>query len=397
MKDEQIPNTSINDVAVPDTQVGKAPPGRLFSLDVFRGATIAAMLLVNNPGTWAHIHPPLRHAEWHGWTPTDLIFPFFLFIVGVAITYSFGKLQSQGAGRKALLAKAGRRGAVLFLLGLVLHAFPWWSPDLANLRIPGVLQRIGIAYFLASVVVLFMGVRGQAVTAGLCLLVYWALMTLVPVPGYGAGVLDVPEATLAAFIDRAVLGTQHLWVWAGTWDPEGILSTIPAVGTVLSGVLAGHWLRSGRQPLEKLAGMFIAGNVLMVLGLVWNWFFPINKPIWTSSYVLFTSGMALNVLAMCYWAVDMKQWRRWATPFAVFGVNAIAAFFLSSLFARVLIMIRVPDGTGESTALKTYIYQNLFTPWLSPMNASLAFAICYVLFWLGLMWILYSRRVFIKV
>lgn len=375
----------------------RLPPGRLLSLDTFRGATIAGMLLVNNPGTWAHIHPPLRHADWHGWTPTDLIFPFFLFIVGVAITFSFGKLTEGGTSKPALLAKAARRAAILVLLGLVLHAFPWWNLDLANLRIPGVLQRIGVAYFLAAAVVLFTSLRGQAITAAACLLGYWALMTLVPVPGYGAGMLHDPEATLAAFIDRAVLGSNHLWVWSRTWDPEGILSTIPAVATVLSGALTGHWLRSDRSQLEKLAGLFIAGNTLLVLGLVWNWVFPINKPIWTSSYVLFTSGMALNVLAMCFWAIDIRKWQRWATPFVVFGVNAIAAFFLSSLFARVLTMIRVTGAGGDHVPLKTHLFQNLFASWLSPLNASLAFAIAYVLVWLGLMWILYNRRIFIKV
>ncbi|HEX7091291.1 MAG TPA: heparan-alpha-glucosaminide N-acetyltransferase domain-containing protein [Longimicrobiales bacterium] len=367
--------------------------GRLASLDAFRGLTIAGMLLVNNPGTWSAIYPPLRHAEWHGWTPTDLIFPFFLFIVGVAMVLSFGRHEARGAGRGALLAKAAKRAAILFALGLLLHGFPRY--DLSTIRIPGVLQRIAIAYLCATPAVLWLRWRGEAVLCAVLLLGYWALLTLVPVPGGAAGVLE-PGQDLGAWLDRAVFGTQHLWSQSRTWDPEGLLSTLPAIGTVLLGVLAGRWLRSDRAPLEKTVGLFVAGNAGLFLGLVWNAVFPINKPLWTSSYVVFTGGMACHVLALCYWLMDVRGRRLWAMPFVVYGMNAIAAFFLSSLFARVLNLIRV-GAEGQEVALKTWIFQNLYASWLAPVNASLAFAVTYVLLWLGVMSALYRKRIFIKV
>jgi predicted acyltransferase len=378
--------------------VGAAGPGdRIVSLDAFRGATIAAMLVVNNPGSWQHVYAPLRHADWHGWTPTDLVFPFFLFIVGVAITFSFGKQLERGADRAAMMRRAARRSLVLIVLGLVLHAFPWWSVDLATLRLPGVLQRIGIAYFFAAAIVLYGGIRAQLAWAVGLLLAYWALMTLVPVPGFGAGVLHVPEATLAAYIDRLVLGTSHLWVYAETWDPEGLLSTMPAIGSVLVGVFAGHWLRTARPAHVKAGGLVAAGIVGIALGQLWGLTFPVNKPIWTSSYVVLTGGMALLSLAVFYWLIDVKGYRRWAIPFVVYGVNAIAAYFLSSLFARMLDLVHVPAGGHGTMALKTWIYQHLFASWLAPLDASLAFAIAFVLLWLGLMAILYRYRIFIKV
>ncbi len=383
--------------AAPAAAVPTALSGRLVSLDAFRGATIGAMLLVNNPGSWAHVYPPLLHAEWHGWTPTDLIFPFFLFIVGVAIVFSFGKQLERGADRHALMRKAARRSVTLVALGLVLHAFPWWSVDLGSLRLPGVLQRIGVAYFFAAAIVLYGGIRSQLAWAVGLLLGYWALMTLVPVPGYGAGMIDLPEATLAAYLDRVILGTNHLWVWSRTWDPEGLLSTMPAIGTVLMGVGAAHWLRTDRSRQAKAVGLAAAGGVAILAGQLWGLAFPINKPLWTSSYVMFTGGMALVSLALCYWLIDVKGYRRWATPFVIYGVNAIAAYFLSGLFARVLDMVQVPAGAGESMALKAWIYQDLLASWMAPVNASLAFAIAFVLLWLGLMAILYRYRIFIKV
>lgn len=373
-----------------------APPSRLLSLDVFRGITIAGMLLVNNPGTWSHVYGPLQHAKWHGWTPTDLIFPFFLFIVGVAMAYSFPAQARRGASQGEMMRKAAKRSALLFLLGLVLAAFPFYDLDPATLRIPGVLQRIGVAFLLASAVVVFTGPRGQAMAAAALLLGYWAAMKWVPVPGYGAGSLE-PDSNLAAYVDRTVLGTAHLWKQSKTWDPEGLLSTLPAVATVLLGVLAGRWLRSGRPPAEKAVWMFLAGNAGLLLGIAWHEAFPINKNLWTSSYVVFTAGMALHFLAACYWLVDVKGWRRWAFPFVLFGVNAIAAFFLSGIMARVLTLVRWTGPGGEAVTLKGWLYETLFASWLSPLNASLAFAVCFVLFWAGVMWVFYRRKLFIKV
>jgi predicted acyltransferase len=372
-----------------------APPARLESLDVFRGITIAGMLLVNNPGSWSHVYDPLEHAKWHGWTPTDLIFPFFLFIVGVAMAFSLAAQRERGAARGAMLGKVARRSAILVLLGLVLAAFPFYGVDLATLRIPGVLQRIGAAFLLASGVVLFTGPRGQAAATAALLLGYWAAMRWVPVPGYGAGSLE-PDSSLAAYVDRAVLGTAHLWKSSRTWDPEGLLSTLPAVATVLLGVFAGRWLRSDRPPAEKAVWMFLAGNAGLLLGLAWHEAFPINKNLWTSSYVVFTAGMALHFLAACYWLVDVRGWRRWAFPFVVFGTNAIAAFFLSGIMARLLTLVKWAGPAGDVT-LKGWLYDTLFASWLAPHDASLAFAICFVLFWLAAMWILHRRGIFIKV
>jgi predicted acyltransferase len=374
---------------------GPAAPGRLLSLDVFRGITVAGMLLVNNPGTWSAIYPPLKHAEWHGWTPTDLIFPFFLFIVGVAMAFSLLPAAERGAPRGALMGKAAVRGAKLFGLGLLLAAFPYYNLDLGHLRIPGVLQRIGVAFVAAAALVLFLKPRAQAWAAAALLLGYWAAMKLVPVPGYGAGDLG-KEGNLAAYVDRSLIGTDHLWASAKTWDPEGPFSTLPAIATVLLGVFAGRWLRSERPPAEKAVGMFFAGNLALVAGLAWHAVFPINKSLWTSSYVVFTAGMALNFLAMCYWTVDVRGHQRWARPFLVFGVNAIAAFFLSGVMARILTLVKLP-ASPEPVALKTWIFEGAFASWLSPVNASLAFALCFVLFWTAAMEILYRRKIFFKV
>lgn len=372
----------------------KAPATRLASLDAFRGITIAGMLLVNNPGTWSQIYAPLRHAEWHGWTPTDLIFPFFLFIVGVAMTFSYGRLLERGAGRRDLLLKALRRSAILFGIGLFLHGFPRY--DFSTIRIPGVLQRIAVASFLATIPVLFTRKRGQAITAGALLLGYWALMTLVPVPGIGAGVLE-PGKDLGAYIDRMILGTEHLWRYSKTWDPEGILSTLPAVGTMLLGVLVGHWIRAGHDDRRLVTGLLGAGVALTLMGWLWGTVFPINKNLWTSSYTVFTAGLACLTLAACYWLIDTKGYRRWAVPFIVFGTNAIAAFVLSTFTARVLNLIKLTGADGTQTALQAIIYRSAFASWLEPINASLAYALCYVLVWLGAMTILYRKRIFIKI
>ena len=379
--------------AVPAIEPAAPPraPGRLHSLDVFRGLTVAAMLLVNNPGSWSHVYDPLEHAPWHGWTPTDLIFPFFLFIVGVAMAFSFAAQRAKGASDGRIFARAAKRSAILVLLGLLLAAFPYYDLDLAHLRLPGVLQRIGLAFLLASAIVLFAGLRTQVAVTALLLLGYWAAMTLIPVPGFGAGDLS-KEGNLAAYVDRAVLGTDHLWAAAKTWDPEGLLSTLPAVATVLLGVFAGRWMRREGDVKRRLAALAAAGVAGIVLGLAWNELFPINKNLWTSSYVVFTAGMALVALAACSWAVDVRGWRRWAHPFTIFGINAIAAFFLSGVMARLLNLVKV-----GGQPLKAWIHQRAFAPWLAPTDASLAFAVAFVLFWMGVMELFWRRKLFFKV
>jgi predicted acyltransferase len=370
---------------------GQGAAGRMASLDVFRGLTIAGMTLVNNPGTWGAIYSPFAHAEWHGWTPTDLVFPFFLFIVGVSITLALGRRAEGGGPRKTLYLKILRRSAIIFGLGLVLAGFPGY--DLSTLRIPGVLQRIAVCYLVASVVFLHTRWRAQAVIAAALLVLYCVLMTYVPAPGFAAGDLSM-EGNLAAYVDRALLGGH---TWKPLYDPEGILSTIPAVATTLAGVLTGHWLRSRRADMEKVAGMFVAGAAAVVLGWAWGFWFPVNKALWTSSFVLLTAGLGLQLLAACLWLVDVKGYRRWALPFIVFGTNALALYFLSGLFAQLIDLVKVGGEGGRQVALKTYVFQNFFAPLGAPKTASLLFALCFVLLWLAVMYVFYRKRIFIKV
>jgi predicted acyltransferase len=366
---------------------------RLVSLDVFRGLTIAGMVLVNNPGTWSAIYWPLAHAEWHGWTPTDLVFPFFLFIVGVAIPLAFGRRLELGGPKRDLYLKVVRRTLIIFALGLFLNGFPYFN--FAEIRIPGVLQRIAVCYLAASLIFLTTKVRTQVIIAVALLLVYWFAMTKLHAPGFAAGDLT-KEGSLASWIDRVVFG-PHIWKQGKVYDPEGILSTIPAIATTLFGVLTGQWLRSERTALEKLAGLFVAGAVCVSIGWAWNSFFPINKSLWTSSYVMFTAGLGLQLLAVCYWLIDIKGYRRWAWPFVVFGVNAIALFVGTGLMAKAMGLIKIPQPDGSTISSQAWIFRNLFLSWAPPIKASLMYAVSFVLLWLFLMWLLYRKKIFIKV
>jgi predicted acyltransferase len=375
------------------------PRERLVSLDAFRGLTIAGMILVNNPGDWSTAFAPLQHAPWHGWTPTDLIFPAFLFIVGVSIAFALVQPPQPARRPKQLYLRIVRRVVILFGLGLGLNALynlPWW-PTLSTLRIPGVLQRIAVVYGVASLLVLWTPPRQQAVIAVGCLLLYWGLMMLVPVPGYGVGVLT-PEGNLAAYIDNLLL-RGHLW--EATWDPEGMLSTIPAVASTLFGGLAGQWLLTPREPYEKVAGLFVMGGVGIVLGMMWDPLFPINKNLWTSAYVVFTTGIALAVFAFCYWCIDLKGYRRIATPFVVFGVNAITVYALSIVLDRLMAWWSLAQPDGSRVPLRIWIYVRCYASWagrwFGAECASLLYALTYVLFWLGLMWIFYRKRIFIHI
>ena len=358
-------------------------PKRLVSLDVFRGITIAGMVLVNNPGTWSSIYWPLEHAEWNGWTPTDLVFPFFLFIVGVSITLAFARRVEEGSVKRDLYLKVVKRTAIIFGLGLFLNGFPYFP--LATIRIAGVLQRIALCYLFASLIFLTTKVRTQLLIAIALLIAYCLVMTNFAAPGWAPGDLT-KEGSLASFIDRKLLGA-HIWKQGKVYDPEGLLSTIPAVATTLLGILTGHWLRTERTRYEKVVGMFVAGAICVVLGWAWNPFFPINKALWTSSYVLFTAGLALEFLALCYWVIDIQGYRRWAWPFEVFGVNALALFVGTGLMVKLMGVWRVQG----------WIFKNLFLSWAEPINASLFYAIAFILLWLVLMWLLYRKRIYIKV
>lgn len=371
---------------------------RLASLDAFRGIAIAGMILVNNPGTWAAVYDPLEHAAWHGWRPTDLVFPFFLFIVGVAITFAYRKRLARGADRKPLVAKAVKRSLVLIGLGLFLAAFPFVTSsgafiDLSTLRYPGVLQRIAVCYLVVTLLFLYTSPRTQIATAVALLFGYWALMEWVPVPGFGAGLIDQPEATLSAYIDRVVFG-DHNWAAVGRmWDPEGLLSTMPAIVTTMIGVWTGHILLSDKDRTQKALTLFAWGFVLAAVGYVWDWFFPINKMIWTSSYAVFTGGLAMSFLAACYLVLDVQGRSRWSEPFVAYGMNAITIYVLSGLLARLLGVIQVSDGVP----LKAYLYDNIFAGLGSPEFSSMLFALTWVIGFGVLAWWMYRREMFIKV
>jgi len=376
------------------------PSERLLSLDVFRGITIMGMILVNNPGTWSAIYPQLEHAKWHGCTFTDLIFPFFLFIVGVAISYSLSKRKAQGGSMKALYLNIFRRTIILFALGLILAGFPFgllfghefsWS----TIRIPGVLQRIAVVYMVSSILFLSTNTKFQYWFTGSILVIYTMLMSLIPVPGVGYANFE-PGTNLSAWIDRLILG-NHLWSGTKLWDPEGILSTVPAIGSAMLGIFTGNLLRSEKDQTTKTVWLYVSGSILMVAGWAWSFWFPFNKNIWTSSYVLWTAGLALNFLAFCYWFIDVKKITWWIKPFQVYGMNAITVFFLSGIVGRIMYMVKWNGADGNVVTIKSYLFDNFFLSWLDPINASLAWAIVYILFWLGLMWILYARKIFIKV
>lgn len=378
-------------------------PQRLLSLDFFRGLTVATMILVNNPGDWGHIYAPLEHAEWNGCTPTDLVFPFFLFIVGVSIAYAMGSKKTDPASHGKTILRAARRMFTLFALGFILAFFPRNFHDfnfiesLKHVRIPGVLQRISVVFFISSVIFLKQSEKGIFRTIIIVLVAYWALMMFVPVPGIGEANLE-KETNLGAWLDRTLLTEAHLWKSAKTWDPEGILSTLPAIGTCLIGVLVGTYLK--RKDVEagtKVAWLFSVGLLCVMAGLLWDLEFPINKSLWTSSYVLYTGGLATIGLAFSYWIIDVNNYSGFTKPFVVYGVNAITVFFLTGLTPRLFNMIKIGMPDGSELGALSWFYQKFFPPYFSPINASLAYAIVFILFWYVILWIMYKKKIIIKV
>ncbi|MEZ2321311.1 MAG: acyltransferase family protein [Microcoleus sp.] len=427
---------------------------RLKSLDVFRGIAIASMVLVNNPGSWKQVYPPLEHAEWHGCTPTDLVFPFFLFIVGCAMSFSLSKytktptkietaaskttetqekpeaekkpladsfppwgglggvlLTSPQGGKGELTShlpssniywRIGRRAAILFILGLLLNTSSIALDVLLNsapienfakIRIMGVLQRIGLAYFISAIAIINLSPRHQKLLAIAILFSYWALLTIVPVGGYSAGELT-PEGNFGGYVDRLILGSQHLYK-GGPFDPEGLLSTLPAVVTVLIGYFTGEWLRVQQIKTRTSINLAICGLCCLVIGHLWGFLFPINKQLWTSSYVVFTAGWALLLLAVCYETIEVRGWK-WGRPFEIMGLNAIFLFVASGIVARILLKTHI--GSGDSPpSTYTWIYENWFLPWAGPLNGSLAFAITAVLFWWLILYGMYRRGWEIKI
>ncbi len=425
--------------------------------------TIAGMVLVNNPGTWSSAYGPLKHAEWHGITPTDYVFPFFLFIVGVAIPMALSKRVADGITRDVCW-KIVTRAVKIFSLGLMMSMIPFFVfgetglPQLikfaimlgfsaalflyladkkkiaaivggvsaltilvlwiagtqfvwynfGTMRIPGVLQRIAVCYLIVSIMYLHTTWKQQTLIGIGLLLIYWLLMTVVPVPACEITSIDSKACNLAAFLDRVILGVDHMWRGGKVFDPEGILSTIPALVTTISGVLTGSWLSrksdaegligdGGNSRISTVSGLFFFGTLLLTIGWSWSLVHPLNKSLWTSSYVVYTTGLALLTLAFCYFLIDIKGYKRWAKPFVIFGVNALALFVFSGIMARMLGLVKVSGGDGKEITLQQWIFQTFFLSWADPINASLAYAISFILFWLFLMWLLYRRRMYVKV
>jgi predicted acyltransferase len=357
------------------------PAPRLRSLDVFRGVTVAAMVIVNNPGDWGAVYWPLLHAEWHGWTPTDLVFPFFLFIVGVSIA-----LTTRTVTPLTIL----RRGAIIWGLGLFLAGFPFFR--LATIRIPGVLARIAWCYVAAALFTRLVSrrsarVRLVAAAVAILLAAYWILLV-------AAGDLT-PAGNVGASIDRAVFG-RHLWR-SGDWDPEGLLSTVPAIGTTLLGVLAGWWIGAEPSPRRAVRGLLTWGLAGVLAGLALSVWLPINKGLWTSSYVLFTGGLAAVGLATCYWLCDVNTTTRIeksTEPFVALGRNAILLFVLSGVIAKSLIYVKWPD---PATSLGGWLYTHGFAPLAPPHVASLLFALANLFVLYALLAILHRRRIYLSV
>ncbi|MBE8723492.1 acyltransferase family protein [Flavobacterium hungaricum] len=419
---------------------------RLASLDVFRGFTLLLMTIVNNPGSWSAIYPPLEHAEWHGCTPTDLVFPFFVFIMGTAIPFAIPVKHLDGAVFNKILVRSlrifclglslgffgrihlfGLEGLALLALRLIIFfgiayallgnfsmkvktylvfgilavlLFLAYSglEHFEDVRIPGVLQRIAVVYFFTSLLYLKTNLKTQLVIAASILIGYYVLLAFVPVPGFGDANFD-KGTNLAAWLDNLVL-KGHLWSVSKTWDPEGILSTLPAIATGITGMLIGQLLNLPISKTEIIKKLSISGIILIVSGLLWNIIFPINKSLWTSSYVLYTAGIATICLTILYYIIDVADYKKWAKLFLIWGVNPMIVFYFSGIIPRVLSYIKIshPETAGEEINLQSYIYEFGIVPnFENPLNASLAYALLYAVFWSIILWILYKRKLLFKV
>lgn len=365
---------------------------RLLSLDVFRGITIALMIFVNT--LFLSPYPTLKHSVWNGCSLADLIFPVFLFVVGVSLVFSLSKQIGQEPA-STVMRKTVQRTLILFTLGLILNAVPYhMTPEaIVTIRFFGVLQRIALCYLCVSLVYLTMTTAKQALLFMVILIGYWVVMMYVPLPGYGIGQLT-PEGNVAAYFDRLLFSSSRLY--GKVYDPEGLLSTLPAIATTLLGSLTGTWLRSKATAHQKLLGMVGVGSLCLIAGGFWGQWFPINKALWTSSYVLWTGGWALYGFALCYWLIDVKQYQRWSKPFEIFGLNAIFVYFFHVLCLKIQYAISMSCEHGSSCHLVTYISEHLFG-WVSPSYVGLYYSLSSVLFWFLIVWILYRHKIFIRV
>lgn len=370
----------------------KGTTSRLLSLDVMRGVTIAAMTLVNNPGDWEHIYAPLEHSKWDGCTPTDLIFPFFLFIVGVSTVFAMETKKADPANHGKMILGALRRMALLIIISWCIQLF--YHHSITHLRLMGVLPRIALVFFIDAVLYIKTTQKTRDWVLAAVLVGYYLILNFVPVPGTGPANLN-PETNLGAWLDRLVLSTNHLWAESKTWDPEGILGTLPALGTGLMGIRAGTWLkRTDRESSVKVTWLFVYGSLAVTAGLVWDLFFPINKALWSSSFVLYTGGLATIALALAYWLIDVQGRKKYVWVFVVFGMNAITAYVLGDLLQGLIDLNFIKLGGNGTTAA---FYHNFIAPYFQPYNASLLRAIIYLLLtWLPMLW-LYKKKIYIKV
>jgi predicted acyltransferase len=371
----------MTDVSVP------AKPGRLVSLDALRGFTIAAMVIVNDAGSWEHVYPPLRHAEWNGCTLTDLVFPFFLFIVGVSVTLAYTKRIDAGVPAKSLYRKIIIRSVNIYLLGLFLWLWPEF--DFGAIRWTGVLQRISVVFLACAILFLNTSWKTQVKIGAVILLLYWIIVAYLPVPGIGRPDLSVPEKNWANYLDTLALPGV---MYRHTWDPEGIMSTFPAIVTGITGMLAGRLYLSVREENKRLVWMFFLGFTMFLAGGIWNWFFPINKNIWTSSYVLYTSGLATMGLASCILLVDILGYTKWTRLGLVYGANAITSYVLAGMLKLVFYNIRFGGAS-----LNAWFMDGLTATGIAPRLASFLYALIYMLIIFIPALILYKRKIFIKV
>lgn len=374
---------------------------RYYSLDVFRGATVALMILVNNPGSWSHIYGPLEHAPWHGCTPTDLVFPFFLFAVGNAMAFVMPRFEQ--AGPATFWKKIIKRTGLIFLIGLLLHWSPFvkWEDDhlvaksLDNLRILGVLQRIALCYFFASIIVFYGKTKGAFVFSGILLLLYWFITVWLGTPGDPFSL----EGYFGTGIDKAVLGEAHMYKGEGVpYDPEGITSTMPSIVQVVFGFMVGQYIQQKGKTYEMLTNLMIAAVVLIVAGLCWDLVFPINKKIWTSSYVLYTTGLAMLTISVLIYLIEFKEIKgAWSKFFDVFGKNPLFIFVLSGFLPRLLGLIRFADGEETTTPL-SWFWNHICKPISEDLrNGSLLYAIVMIVFyWLIVYW-MDKKKWYVKV
>jgi predicted acyltransferase len=366
---------------------------RLLSLDAFRGIAIAGMIIVNNQGDWGHVYPAFRHAAWHGWYGADIVFPFFLFAVGASLFFSLARIVRAGAPRKEIFLKVVRRTVILVALGLFLNLFPFY--DFVTMRIPGVLQRIGLCYFFSAVFLLFAGPKTRVAVTLFLLVLYGALLMWVTPSGYGRGSFE-PCCNLPGFIDSIVF-SGHTYDQAPVpgFDPEGLLSTLPSVASAMIGVFAASLMHTAIQGSMKIWLIPAAGTAMAVAGIALNTIIPINKNLWTPSYCLFMGGLAVTVFALCHYLCDVKRFRFACMPFMILGKNAIAAYLLSSIAGKAMISFNIMTG-GIAIPLKAIIFQSVFAPWFEPAAASLLYAVTFLLIWLGIMYVLYRNRIFIS-